>query len=503
MKTNVLFYLEKTTEEHPNKTALDDGKNTLTFQELQEKAKRIGAYIHKELGVTNKAVFVTTDRSIHPIVAFLGVLYSGNYYVPIDDKTPSLRLNQMVDKIKPAAIITMKEIDVTNSFYKLISFGEAISHQLDLGDQIVFNRIRNQFIDTNPCYILFTSGSTGTPKGVVISHRAVIDLTEWLNQVTMISSDDTIGNQTPFFFDASVKDIFQMLKSGATLYVLQPQSFVFTKDLFTLLRDKNITVILWAASAIAMVANSGILELESPRQLRLITFAGEQLFTRHLNQWRKACPEATFINLYGPTETTVDCLYYVLDRDFSDDEVIPLGYACQNKEVFLVDENNQKITKGIGEICVRGTGVGLGYYDDKEKSNEVFIQNPDHNLYRDYVYKTGDLAYYNHNGELVFVSRKDHQIKRQGYRIELGEIEASLILIGGIKEVGCVFDRESEKIIAFFTGKEATTRELNKKLLDHLPKIMHPDKYIYLDQMLYTRNGKVDKRRLLEKYKQS
>lgn len=500
MKTNVLHYLEQTTDKHPYKVALDDGKNTLTFLELQEQAKRIGAYLHKKFRVTNKAVFVIANRSIHPIAAFFGVLYSGNYYVPIDDKTPALRLQQMAEKIKPIAMITMKNTDESLGSCEFVSFEEAITYSLDMDDQNKFDRIRNETIDTDPCYVLFTSGSTGAPKGVVISHRAVIDLTEWLNQVTMINSFDTIGNQTPFFFDASVKDIYQMIKSGATLYVLQPQSFVFTKDLFALLRDKNITVILWAASAIAMVANSGILELEPPRQLRLITFAGEQLFTKHLNQWQRACPEATFINLYGPTETTVDCLYYVLNREFSDDEIIPLGHACKNKEVFLVDENNQRITDGTGEICVRGTGVGLGYYDDKEKSEEVFIQNPDHDLYRDIVYKTGDLAYYNNNGELVFVSRKDHQIKRQGHRIELGEIEASLILIDEVKEVGCIFDNESERIIAFFTGKETTTRDLNKKLSVYLPKMMHPDEYIYLDQMLYTRNGKVDKRRLLETY---
>ena len=116
MKTNVLFYLEQTTEKHPHKIALDDGKSTLTFSTLQEQAKRIGAYLHNELGVTNKAVFVTVNRSIHPIVAFLGVLYSGNYYVPIDEKTPSLRLHQMIDKIKPSAMITMKNIEESHNF---------------------------------------------------------------------------------------------------------------------------------------------------------------------------------------------------------------------------------------------------------------------------------------------------------------------------------------------------------------------------------------------------
>lgn len=499
---NVLEYLEKTVSKFPDKTAIISGDTRISFNEFLKLSRKIGFYIHKKVQVTNRPILVAADRSEKTIISFMAVLYSGNYYVPIDVSTPQERLNDICSQLDPLAFIHFNMDSIIDDIKKntettLFTYDELASLP-DLTEQEnnLICTVRNKILDSDPCYIIFTSGSTGMPKGVVISHKMLIDLTEWLNSVTNITEEDVIGNQTPFFFDASIKDIYQMLKTGATLSIIKPSSFVFTKQLLDMMNEQKISVIMWAASAITMVANSGILDYEKPQYLRLITFAGEQLHTKHLNIWRNAVNDVRFINLYGPTEATCDCLYYEVNREFSNEEIIPLGKACFNKEVFLVNENNEVIEDGVGELVVRGTGVGLGYYGDDEKTNAVYIQNPKHNLYRDIVYKTGDMAYINEDGDFVFASRRDNQIKLFGHRIELGEIEVAMSALENVEQNAVVYDSNNEILVAYYTGQEITKREMNLALAKRIPKYMIPSKYVHLEEMPMTPNGKIDKKSL-------
>lgn len=261
----------------------------------------------------------------------MGVLYSGNYYVPVDINSPKNRLEFMINQLNPAAIIHLKENDILQQVaedleVKTFMYDDFFCKDKNsvIDDQLLF-KVRENVLDINPCYVLYTSGSTGNPKGVVISHRMVRDLADWLQSVLKTESTDVIGNQTPFFFDASVKDIYQMLKTGATLVILKPSHFTFTKNLIEYLNKEKVSIVLWASSAVAMVSNSGILKDIKPEYLRIVTFAGEQLFTKTLNDWMDVLPNVRYINLYGPTEVTVDSLYYEVDRRYSNDEIIPLG----------------------------------------------------------------------------------------------------------------------------------------------------------------------------------
>ena len=501
----VINYLDDSALKFPDKPAIISEEARITFAELKEKAQIIGALLTKRTKAFNRPIFVAVDRSEKTIISFLGALYSGNYYVPVDINSPVERLEQMIDQLNPAAFIHFNmenTISELSNKYKTIflSYDQLMEEKtLSDMDKKMLLEIKTRVLDVNPCYVLFTSGSTGEPKGVVISHKMVIDLTEWLSDILDSDCNDVLGNQTPFFFDASVKDIYQMLKTGASLVIIKPSMFVFTKALIEYLNKEKVSIILWASSAISMVSNSGVLTETKPKYLKAITFAGEQLFTKNLNVWMDAVPDAKYINLYGPTETTVDCLYYEVDRRFNDEEIIPLGSPCFNKEVFLLDENNNLISEGIGEITVRGTGVGLGYYGDIDKSNKAYIQNPMHNLYRDIVYKTGDLAYYNEDGLLVFASRKDQQIKLNGHRIELGEIEFALSAIEGIENNACLFDQEKAIIIGFYSGLEMKRKDISKNLINRIPKYMIPAKFVYVENMPMTKNGKVDRNALKAK----
>lgn len=482
MMIHVLEYLEETAKRFPEKIAIKEEKS-ITFKELEEQAKKIGTALYKKYQETNRPIVTSVDRNLESILLFLGVLYSGNYYVPVDSSEPKERFEQKLEVLNPLGTIGFHD-------EKSLSLEELLKEEKD---EALLQRIREKHLSSNPCYVLFTSGSTGTPKGVVISHAMVLDLTEWLQSVLHTTEADTLGNQTPFFFDASVKDIYQMLKTGATMVILKPQLFAFPKRLLEVLNEEKVTLILWASSALSMVSQSEVFSEQKPEYLRLVTFAGEQLPTKHLLYWRTYLPEARFINLYGPTETTVDCLYHEVKGEISQDMVIPLGKPCRNKFVFLINDEGKIITEGTGELVVAGSGVGLGYFGDKEKTEASYIQNPKHNLYRDIVYKTGDLAYLNEEGDFVFASRKDDQIKLQGHRIELGEIESSVRALDEVQEAVCVFKKDLGAILCYYTGTPLKRKEMALKLLERIPKYMIPHKFIHLETFPMTPNGKIDR----------
>ena len=491
--TNVLDYLENSAKDHPNKLAFADEKNSITFNLLKEYAEALGSVIATETNNTiRRPIIVMVKNNTYDIVGFMGTLYSGNFYVPIDEKMPKERLNSIISKLNPLMILHQ------NSYfteYSSLCIEDNIENKIDVNN---LENIRNRIIDLDPAYIIFTSGSTGIPKGIVITHRAIIDLVEWLSETFEFTSEDVLGNQTPFYFDASVKDIYLTLKNSLTTYIIPKKLFMFPIKLIEYLNENKVTTILWATSAINLVANSKVFDSSKPKYLNKVFFAGEAMYAKNLNVWRKEITDAKYINLYGPTEITVDCTYYVVDREFEDDEIIPIGNNCKNMEILLLDDE-LNFTEN-GEICVRGTGVSLGYYNESEKTNNSFIQNPHNLYYRDILYKTGDIARYNENGELVFICRKDGQVKHMGNRIELGEIEVAVNSMENIAEAVCLFDSNSDKIVLVCSGKELTSSLIISFLSTKLPKYMLPNVIKILDDMPHNRNGKVDRVELKEMF---
>ncbi|RDU69118.1 amino acid adenylation protein [Helicobacter aurati] len=329
----------------------------------------------------------------------------------------------------------------------------------------------------------------------------MIDYIEWIISEDSLrpSVNDIIGNQSPFYFDNSVLDIYLMAFCGNTLVLLPEEKFLFPLELITFLRDSKITYIFWVPSVLHNVAKTKALDSAKP-DLRKIIFAGEMITTKYLNYWIANYPNATFANLYGPTEITVDCTYYILQRNFNDEETIPIGKACRNTQILLLDSNLEQVQSHgiIGELFVRGSSLALGYYNDIDKTFEAFVDNPHQKHYQEKLYKTGDLGYYNEHGEIVLVGRKDFQIKHNGYRIELGEIEKALKNLPDVGDLCVLYDKETQTIVLFYESKkEITMLAMLAHCKDKIPKYAMPSKLFKIDSMPLNANGKIDRQKLL------
>ncbi|NLK99879.1 MAG: AMP-binding protein [Clostridiales bacterium] len=501
MQNNVLEYLENIVKSVPDKIAYADENYGASFREVYDKSRAIGTFLSQE-GYYKEPVVVFMGKHPSAIITFYGVIYSGCYYVPIDEEMPRHRIELIFQSLNPKAVIcdedTIKSIEGFNYSGQTYLYDDIIK---TASDELLLANIRDRQIDTDPIYIVFTSGSTGIPKGVVACHRSVIDYIENLSDLLRIDENTVFGNQTPLYVDACLKELYPTLKYGATTYIIPKSLFMFPLKLVDFLNEKKINTVCWVVSALTMISAFGTFEKAKPEYLHTIAFGSEVFPIKQFKLWRQNLPKARFINLYGPTECTGMSCYYEVDRDFELDEAIPIGRPFKNTEIILFDDEDKEAKKGeVGEICIRGTSLTLGYYKNFEKTNEVFVQNPLNSSYPELIYRTGDLGKYNDRGELVFVSRKDNQIKHMGHRIELGEIEVVANMQEDIKSACCIFDEVKKKIILYYVG-DITKAEVAAFLKQKLPRYMVPNVIENIESMPLTSNGKINRVLLKESYK--
>lgn len=494
MLKNIVGYLDETKEELLDKLAYADENRSITFRELKKEAKSVATLIMPDVKI-GTPVLVYMDKCVESVGAFLGVAYTGAFYVPIDIHMPANRVKLIIDTLNANIVISRKVDEIPEQIEqccKVFYYEDAIENGI-IDEEGICAR-QSKVIDTDPMYAIFTSGSTGVPKGVLVSHRSVINFTEWWCETFEFDENEVFANQTPFYFDASVKDIYATLRCKATMYIVPRKLFSLPKKLVQFLNENKITCIDWVPSALCMIVNFRTFEKEKPQYLKKVMFLGEVMPTKQFNMWRKELPDIAYANLYGPTEATGDCTYYKIEREFADDEPIPIGFACNNTEVLLLNEKDELITdkEQMGEICVRGCSLALAYYNNLEKTNEVFVRNPLQKNYYERIYRTGDLGKYNEYGEIVFMSRKDFQIKHMGHRIELGEIETALAALDGLDRVCCLYDTKKQHIIAVYQGNLDKT-DIANLLKDKLPVYMLPNVYHKLDELPINLNGKIDR----------
>lgn len=497
MKTNVLCYLEDSARRVPDRCAVRDERTSMTYAQLLDRSRRVGSGLlpFVEAG---QPVGVYLEQSALSLCAFFGAVYAGGFYSVLNVQLPAGRLGQIASVLEPKVIVTDRGLlEQAESLFpdrRLV----CLEDLLETGaDDAALMRIRSRSIDTQPLYVNFTSGSTGTPKGIVVGHRSTIDFIEVFTERFGIAEGDVLANQAPFDFDVSVKDIYSCLKTGATLVVVPRRFFTSPTELMDFLCDQGITTMVWAVSALCLLTTFHALEYRTPETLRKILFSGEVLPAKALRALRTHLPEAMLVNLYGPTEITCNCTYHILEPERDYDTGIPIGEPFPNENVFLLDKDDHKIDAPdqVGELCVRGTALALGYFRNPEQTAKAFVQNPLNPDYPERIYRTGDLARYDPEGQLYFCGRKDFQIKYLGHRVELEEIEREMGAIAGVERCCCIFEEKRQRLKGFYVG-QVPPESLHAQMREKLPAYMVPGSLRRVPAMPLTKNGKIDRRTL-------
>ncbi len=510
MKINLIEYLEdKRTSERADRIAVIDGDRTLNFGELKGLSKKLAKVLVAQKNNLNSAIAVFLPKSVESVIADTAVTYSGNIYMNLDIKYPQERLRNVLAKIQPGIIITSSNFteqlkNLCGDDILVIDINSALqADETAMTDTELLSRL-NEIIDTDPYCIINTSGSTGTPKGVVLSHRNFIDYLEWSFDKLAISENEIMGSLSPVFFDLHIYELCILMAKQATLVVLPEQYAAFPAKLLEVVALRQVNFIYWVPTIMVNIANLNLLESVPLNTIQKVIFAGEVFPTRHMNYWRRHLPQALFANLYGPIEITVECTYYIVEKEIPNEEPIPIGYPCRNTDILILnDENKLANANEKGELCVRGSSLAMGYWNDPEKTAKAFVQNPLNKKYPEIIYRTGDVVYKDEAGLIHFVGRKDFQIKHSGYRIDLGEIEHIIVnCLAGINNACVMYHTDKKEIYLYFESPvEITGAEIRKKLSEFLPKYMLPTQLRYYSELPRNPNGKIDRNFLLQQMK--
>lgn len=503
MKKNLIAEFDSLYLNYADKVAVIDASKKITFRQLAAKSINLADIIQQALEkIRNVPIAVLLPKSEAAVVADLAITYSCNMFMNLDVKLPPSRLNNILSLIKP-------ELILTNSEYRHMLAGVSLPilylDEIDISEDFslevhkrIMLRIEEQ-IDTDPFCIINTSGSTGTPKGVVLNHRSFFDFYNWATETFKFDGSEIIGSLSPLVFDIYDFELCMLLLSGSTVVLLDANLAIFPIRLLQTVAEHQVNFIFWVPTIMVNIANKDLLSKIDLSCLKTVWFAGEVFPTKQFNYWKRNLPKVIFTNLYGPIEITLDCTYFIIDNEFPDNEPLPIGYPCNNTDILILNDSNQKCVTGeIGEICVRGTSLAMGYYNNIEKTAAVFVQNPLNNSYPERIYRTGDLAYVDESGVIIFKGRKDSLIKHMGYRIELGEIEH--IVVNTLKLVPncCIVYDMGKKAITMIYEKASTITVVNIKnaLSTQMPRYMVPTEFIQMEQLPRNTNGKIDRLKL-------
>lgn len=497
MNHTALSFLEKAQKEAGKKEALMDEKQSYSYDEVRSYALKVGGGIRK-WNQTRKPVVVLSERDIRCVVMFWGVLYSGNFYVPLNYKNNKGIFKDLLENIKPVGILSCERDEEVENICRELGI------QYDYFEQMCFyeedkSLLEQNILDEDPAYMVFTSGSTGLPKGVVKTHRSIVKFVESFTETFSIGQEDVFGNQAEFDYDVAAKDIYLSVCAKAKLAVIPKKCFLMPVKLMQYLEEKNVNTLIWSVAAMRFVVKSECLKKYAENvNIEKVFFSGEVLSQDEIKHWVTYLPNALYVNLYAPSEVTGNCLYYIVDNA-NVPKRLPLGKAFRNIEVMLINEEKGLVKEGeLGEICVRGGFLSSGYYADEEKTKEKYIQNPLHQNYIDLVYRTGDMAKYE-NGELYFCGRKDYQIKFMGHRIELFEIEHVFSQVTGIEKSCCALI-EGE-LVLFYEGQTDSV-EVIKKMREIVPKFKIPKKFVALKEFPKNQRGKTDRQKIIDNYRE-
>ncbi|MBE6028383.1 MAG: amino acid adenylation domain-containing protein [Clostridiales bacterium] len=504
MASQVFDWIRNSAALRGDRTVYSGMGDSISFGDLERFSASVATWVAKHSDI-ERPVAVMTGRNVFTPACYMGVARAGCFYAPMDAEMPHARLVQIMGVTEPSLMIAdMEHLEIAKALAgdcEIAIMEEVINEPID--EDLVAAR-EASVTESSPLYMIFTSGSTGVPKGVLTSHRSLIGYLDGLNEVIHLDENDIIGNQAPLDYIAAIRDMYLPLMTGARTVMISKTEFAMPDALFRTLNENKITILCWSAAGLEIPAKLGGFEEGKPEYIRTIVFSGSVISNKYLRIWQENLPDVTFINQYGPTEATASCTYYVIKDVVNDDTVLPIGRAYKHYQILLLahDEDNDTwsaVPDGeMGEICVKGPCLAIGYYRSKEQTDKVFMQNPLNKDYPELIYLTGDLGHIGEDGELYFHGRKDRQIKHMGHRVELAEIEAYALTIEGITECASLYDKKREHIYLFYAGEPAP-KEITISFRADMPAFMVPRKIVQLDDMPHLPNGKIAMRELADR----
>ncbi|PFL90852.1 non-ribosomal peptide synthetase [Bacillus cereus] len=488
------FYMQ--VDRQPDRIAIATETESLTYRQLNMSSNQVAQHLLENGIKRGDKVAIFLDRSMNSIVSMLGILKAGAAYIPIDVKYPEDRINYIVRDSEACRIITSNKykshLNVSN--YK-ISIIEDI-YRATINDDV---KILNKPDDL--AYVIYTSGSTGKPKGTLLTHKGVLNLVEWRNEVFQISSNDKVTQFYSHSFDSSVSEIFSTLLNGAELYVLSDEQRYSTVAYAQAIQETQATISDLPTVFFNELSTSLTkLDCEKIRSLRFIIMGGEAASTNAIRSWQSTFKnQVQLVNEYGPTEATVSAMYYfipVLEGDNNLLGSIPIGIPISNTKVHILNSYMQHCPVGaMGELYIESLGLAQGYWKQEEKTKQAFISNPFSEDNSKRLYRTGDLARWLPNGNIEFMGRKDKQVKIRGHRIELGEIEDAMLQLEGISQAVVTQTEDGMLLQAYYKTVDGIGIEKNKLALhlsNVLPEYMVPKYYSHVLEIPITANGKID-----------
>ncbi len=493
--TDVEYSKEKTNQQlveeqvmlNPSHVAAVFKEQTLTYQELNERANQLARKLRSKGVGPDQIVVIMVERSLEMVIGVLAVLKAGGAYLPIDPDYPEERIQFILTDSSPKIILTQNDLAS-----KLTSFkGELI----DLKDEKLYvgekSNLENVNKSTDLAYIIYTSGSTGKPKGTLIEHRGIVNLQKVFKETLGITTEDKVVQFASFAFDASVWEMFMAYLTGATLYLVERDIIDNYTTFEKFINNNGITT---------MILPPFYLENLNPERmpsLNKIMTGGSATNFKLVNRWKDT---TDYFNAYGPTETTICASVWKYKQDEIVDEKIPIGKPIYNTKVYILDQYQNLVPVGVvGELCVSGDGLARGYLNRPELTGDKFINfNKNLMLLGERLYKTGDLARWLPDGNIEFMGRVDDQVKIRGYRIETGEIEVTLLSHPEVREAVVLarVDESGQKYLCAYLITDFEIADVRKYLATKLPEYMIPSHFIQLDKMPLTPNGKIDKKSL-------